>query len=74
MIPALDGVGKGFEKGTVFLPQLLMSADAAKIAFAVLKDELAKSGTEEEEKEQDHSCNCKRRYSRYRQEYRESTS
>ena len=51
MIPALDGVGKGFEKGTVFLPQLLMSADAAKIAFAVLKDELAKSGTEEKEKD-----------------------
>lgn len=44
LIPALDQVGKGFEKGTVFLPQLLMSADAAKIAFAVLKDELAKSG------------------------------
>ena len=37
LIPALDEVGKGFEKGTVFLPQLLMSADAAKIAFAVLK-------------------------------------
>ena len=74
MIPALDGVGKGFEKGTVFLPQLLMSADAAKIAFAVLKDELAKSGTERRGKRQDHSCNCKRRYSRYRQEYRESTS
>lgn len=44
MIPALDTVGKGFEKGTVFLPQLLMSADAAKVAFAVLKEELAKSG------------------------------
>ena len=29
LIPALDEVGKGFEKGTVFLPQLLMSADAA---------------------------------------------
>ena len=41
LIPALDVVGKGFEKGTIFLPQLLMSADAAKIAFAVLKDELA---------------------------------
>ena len=33
LIPALDEVGKGFEKGTVFLPQLLMSADAAKEAF-----------------------------------------
>lgn len=38
LIPALDTVGKGFEKGTVFLPQLLMSADAAKIAFGVLKN------------------------------------
>ncbi len=37
LIPALDTVGKGFEKGTVFLPQLLMSADAAKLAFGVLK-------------------------------------
>ncbi len=40
MIPALDQVGKGFEKGTLFLPQLLMSADAAKIAFAVLKERM----------------------------------
>ncbi len=51
MIPALDAVGKGFEKGTVFLPQLLMSADAAKIAFAVLKDALEKSGKTEQKKE-----------------------
>lgn len=51
MIPALDYVGKGFEQGTVFLPQLLMSADAAKIAFAVLKDELAKTGNDEQKKE-----------------------
>ena len=51
LIPALDMVGKGFEKGTVFLPQLLMSADAAKIAFAVLKDELAKSGESEQAKD-----------------------
>lgn len=51
MVPALDQVGKGFEKGTVFLPQLLMSADAAKIAFAVLKDEMEKSGKKREKKE-----------------------
>ena len=37
LIPALDKVGKGFEKGTVFLPQLLLSADAAKAAFEVVK-------------------------------------
>lgn len=44
LIPVLDKVGKGFEQGKVFLPQLLMSADAAKAAFAVIKDELAASG------------------------------
>jgi len=41
LIPALDRVGKGFEAGTVFLPQLLMSADAAKAAFAVVKEAMA---------------------------------
>ncbi|MBQ8559729.1 MAG: homocysteine S-methyltransferase family protein [Tyzzerella sp.] len=44
LIPALDIVGKGFEAGTVFLPQLLMSADSAKNAFAVLKDVMAADG------------------------------
>ncbi len=33
IIPALDTVGKGFEKKKVYLPQLLMSAEAAKAAF-----------------------------------------
>lgn len=51
LIPALDTVGKGFEQGTVFLPQLLMSAEAAKLSFAVLKEELAKSGQAEEKKD-----------------------
>ncbi len=37
LIPALDAVGKGFEKGSVFLPQLLMSAEAAKAAFEEVK-------------------------------------
>ena len=44
LIPALNHVGEGFEKGTLFLPQLLMSAEAAKAAFAVLKDQMEKSG------------------------------
>ncbi len=44
LIPALNHVGDGFEKGTVFLPQLLMSAEAAKCAFAVLKEKMEKSG------------------------------
>ena len=50
LIPALDVVGKGFEKGTIFLPQLLMSAEAAKEAFAVLKELLEKSGQKEQKK------------------------
>ena len=41
IIPALDTVGKGFEKGTVFLPQLLMSAEAAKAAFDVIKSSMS---------------------------------
>ena len=51
LIPALDMVGKGFEKGTVFLPQLLMSADAAKIAFAVLKENLSQEESDSQSKD-----------------------
>lgn len=46
IIPALDEVGKGFEKGTVFLPQLLMSAEAATAAFAEAKAKMPKSDGE----------------------------
>lgn len=37
IIPALDIVGKGFEEKTLFLPQLLMSAEAATAAFNAVK-------------------------------------
>lgn len=50
LIPALDIVGKGFEKKTVFLPQLLMSAEAASSAFAVIKETMAASGDNQEKK------------------------
>ena len=50
MIPALDRVGKGFEKGSVFLPQLLMSAEAAKAAFEVIKAKMEGSGQGQEKK------------------------
>ncbi len=36
IINALNHVGKGYEEKMLYLPQLLMSADAAKAAFAVL--------------------------------------
>ena len=38
IIPALNLVGEGFEKKTVFLPNLLMSAEAASRAFEVVKE------------------------------------
>ena len=44
IIPALNTVGEGFEKKTVYLPQLLMSAEAAKAAFEVIKSHMAGSG------------------------------
>jgi len=40
IIPALDVVGDGFEKKTVYLPQLLMAAEAAKAAFEEVKANL----------------------------------
>ncbi len=48
IVPALEIVGKGFETGKVFLPQLLMAAEAASLAFEVIRDVLAKSGTKTE--------------------------
>lgn len=48
MIPALDFVGQGFEKKTLFLPQLLMSADAAKAAFEVIREAVGVSETQGE--------------------------
>jgi 5-methyltetrahydrofolate--homocysteine methyltransferase len=41
VIPALEEIGKGFESGKVFLPQLLMSADAAGAAFEKVRSALA---------------------------------
>ncbi len=43
IIPALDEVGRGFEEKTVYLPQLLMSAEAAKCAFEEIKIKMSVS-------------------------------
>lgn len=45
LIPALDEVGKGFETGKLFLPQLIQSAQTTKLAFDVLKDTFASDKT-----------------------------
>ena len=50
IVPALDSVGKGFEEKKVYLPQLLMSAEAAKSAFDKIKDAIAASGAKSEKK------------------------
>ncbi len=40
IIPALNEVGEGFEKKKLYLPQLLMSAEAAKAAFSVVSENM----------------------------------
>ena len=44
LIPALDKVGAEYEKGIIFLPQLLRSAEASESAFEVIKDYIAGKG------------------------------
>ena len=44
LIPALDSVGAKFEKGTIFLPQLIQSAGAAQAAFDVIKKAISERG------------------------------
>ena len=44
LVPALNEVGAAYESGRLFLPQLLMSADAAKAGFALLQRALPESG------------------------------
>ncbi len=50
LIPALDKVGEEFERGKLFLPQLIRSADAAGAAFDVIKAKLQESGGAKESK------------------------
>lgn len=50
IIPALDTVGEGFENKTVYLPQLLMSAEAAKSAFEKIKSSMSKANVQTEAK------------------------
>jgi len=47
LIPALDRAGKDFESQKIFLPQLLMSAEAAKAAFEALSLKMSKQGVQQ---------------------------
>ena len=46
IVPALDEVGKCFEKKTMYLPQLLMAAEAASKAFDAVKESMGDSQSE----------------------------
>lgn len=48
IVPALDTVGVAFEKKTLFLPQLLMSAEAAKAAFSEVKKTISANSANKE--------------------------
>ena len=50
IIPALDIVGKAYEEKRAYLPQLLMSAEAAKAAFEVIKTHALKTGESSQSK------------------------
>lgn len=44
LIPALDEVGRKFETGVIFLPQLIRSAEAASAGFEAVKEKIAATG------------------------------
>ena len=46
LIPALDNAGAKFEKGKIFLPQLILTAESAQACFEVIKNKLSASGGE----------------------------
>ncbi len=46
LIPILDKAGEDFDSGEIFLPQLIMSANSAQVAFGVLKEEMQKNSGE----------------------------
>lgn len=50
IVPSLDRVGRAFEEKKLYLPQLLVSADAAKSAFDAVKNYISKSGGQSDSK------------------------
>lgn len=45
LIPALDMVGEKYEKGELFLPQLIQAAETVKNSFSILKEEIARTNS-----------------------------
>lgn len=49
-IPALNAVGKRFELGEIFLPQLMQSAQAVQNGFRIIKERMRSTGQKQVEK------------------------
>lgn len=47
LIPALDLVGQKFERGGIFLPQLIQSAETVKVSFEIIKTQILSSGQQQ---------------------------
>jgi len=45
LIPALDMVGEKYEKGELFLPQLIQAAETVKNSFSILKEEISRTNS-----------------------------
>ncbi len=56
VIPALNVVGEGFEAKKIYLPQLLMSAEAAKEAFVIIKASLDRAPSADDSKAKNSDC------------------
>ena len=50
LIPALDKVGRDYENGVIFLPQLMASAEAAKKGFDAINEYIIENGSSDFEK------------------------
>ncbi len=46
LIPALDMVGEKYEKGELFLPQLIQAAETVKNSFTILKEEISRTNSQ----------------------------
>ena len=60
LIPALDEVGRKYDSGEIFLPQLIQSAEAVKVALNVIKENLLNKNDKSVSKGKDNTSYCKR--------------
>ena len=59
LIPALDKVGTKYDKGELFLPQMIQAAETVKVALNIIKERLSKNNNTSS-KRKNNSCHCSR--------------